>query len=265
MTWINPPPRFKLDNYNFYISLEESVKNSEIIKSFATNLYYKFTNLLLEYLTEEEYLDIRSHCFEFDLPNYKDLPTNISVNSYIDIDCTFNTFGLDRKETLRFILTDNNILKNRAAYSIGKNTILIQCKSKNNKISRQGIMDIYNIPDIIIHEIIHFINDIRSNSQGFNTSQKDLKQYYNDPREIHAFTQNLQHLLNDLLLNGYNFTIEDINTSDKLKNLLQNIKNTEYKYVTSNEVLNQLQGFIKYLTPKNFKRVLQDIVEYYIK
>ena len=261
-----PLHQFKTDNYAFYQQPNESIESNEKIKNVAVNIYYTFTNTLMKLLTKDEYLYIREHGFKaIPLPE-SELPTNIKLNNYVDIIVNFNVFNLNKKENLRFMFVDEKDLNNsKAGYIIGKNIIVIACKHKKDNIILESIVNIYTIPDIIIHEIIHFINDIRANNKGFDHSQNTYKQYYNDPREIHTFTQNLQHLLNDLLLNGYEFKVENIETKEKLLELLKNVSKTDYKYITSNEVLNQLYVFVEYLTPKNFRRVLQDIVEYYVK
>lgn len=135
-------------------------------------------------------------------------------------DWVFNYSVIDNKyRRLLFLFTSD----------IDRNSSFGKSKSGTPIIAIRGVLDKSNTPfhltdnlrafeSTIIHETIHFLDDIRYKSKTVKTQYDpdniDLNEYYNDPIEMNAIYQQFYHLIkkrmnNPQLIKKYNLSVWD--------------------------------------------------------
>lgn len=65
---------------------------------------------------------------------------------------------------------------------------------KTKQLDRDAITDIFTAPEVVIHEIVHWLTDISGESTP-PPAESTLKDYYNRPEEIKSFTRQIMYTI----------------------------------------------------------------------
>lgn len=254
---------FISDNYDFYQSIRESLdesRESKIIeKEKAIDIYRGFREFLLENLlpVQRDYVITQSYMKYPHLVSKNDRVTAFPINKCFDMSIDMKEFGLSGIYTISFAFNDKMI--NRALCQPGP-IICISCDSIDGHVDIDGIKNVFEIPDIIIHEIIHALDDIRSNGKSF-LEPGDAP--YKRKVENHAYTHNLILVLDDLISHGWSLNPTKLSTRKELLNFLKGLKTSSYKKIISGHIVDTLIDWTTLIDENKFRTMINDVIDYF--
>lgn len=255
--WEEP---YKTENYDFCQSLNESYESIDLQEVIATKIYEKIIELIKIKLSDKDVKFIEDTCF-MNVPFDKDnQPSPIKNGCTIGGDIQLEEYRIN--EGKPFAIRLSNEYNVPAFIRTNDNTIYVHCDNKNGYITYGSFKHIFETPDIIIHEIIHWLDLLRSDKKvlnGYNINKR-----YNSDTEINAHTHNLIILFNHLMKNGLVFNKEYIYPKEKLLRFLQNLTtNYKFRYIINYTVIRELIIFTKNVSDVNFKKMISDVAEYF--
>ena len=247
------------ENYDFYHSLSESRESKELEFDKAIEVYRTFRDIIYERLSEAQKEYVVSQSFmqhPIPLQDKKEITTSFLPTSVIPVYIDLKEYGFTSKQGIYFTF-DKHI--NARALCTYNGIIKIKSIEINGHISIDTIKTIFEIPDIIIHEIIHALDAIRSKSNAF--IQSGLP--YQRKLEIHAYTHNLIMVLNDLMSHGWRLDSAIFTSRKNMIDFIVDIAQSDYRKILAFEVLNQLYQLFHKISDNNFRIMMNDIIDYY--
>lgn len=252
-------PNYKYENYDFYTSLNESYQSNETELKIATQIYIDFTEYLKQQLTPDEIEHIENTSYinasfdrDDDLTHFQS-GFNIAMILHEN---ELEELGITEQQKIYLVFTD---AIQHEGITQGRN-IFLKCNTKNGYITLGSIKKIFEIPDILIHEIQHALDNIRSK---YRCLDQNVKKSFRSTTEMHAYRNNLIWFLNDLRTKGYDFSIDVFRTKERFMGFLKDLLVSEKYMMINQSVLRVLYTFLNSITPKDYKEIIKDIAEYF--
>lgn len=257
---------YNIDAFEHYIKYNESVESNKITRDLANKIYQQIANFLTSLLNESQLFNIKIDQYSRDYQNIL-INTNKIINNCFIIKCNFKPIINDYFDlTINLLPIIHKETSDIAMYNDKDKSINLYVPYTANKgISIGTIKYILQAHNIIIHELVHFIDDIRSNGKYdiVNVSNYD---YYNDPAEIHAYTQQLINLISTRIIDSYSYPIDFINSEDKLMGYINNLLEDNDPLIhqlTNKYIISSFKDFFNNLSTKNKQKVLKNISLYF--
>ena len=195
----------------------------------------------------------------------------VSLNGQ-NITQTSNGYKIEVKSTYKnqeYNVVFNLIIHDKYEGGFDTNTeeIDIDILDNNKNLTLYTLSDFFRCPETTIHEVTHYIDWLRKeNKIPQEDKQISITQYYNEPEEINAFTQQILMCIRNWFIYDANpqEQLEVLQNLDKTKLLLDHLCSALTTHVGKSSELDRisLYNFWWNLTDENKKEVAKQVSKY---
>ena len=257
---------FENDYFNFFtLLLEDAHKDNRKIDAVNKTLK-NIIKFVESQLTPQEKKEIKTNLYNRDwdgstsIQNLKNIQRT-SVGYEFSIFQSIN----DKNIKLEIVLCNKNIYpKDHACYEYESDVLILPFMYNNkNILDLYTIRNFYLFKGIIIHELIHWIDDIE-----WDIGQIKSKDYYNKPDEFNSYSLQMIDYIKDQMLSNKNLksSIKDIIKDGGFEKFWKNTTDNGFifsSYPIQNFEAAILNNFYNSLTDKNKKRLISRVSNYF--
>lgn len=257
---------FENKYFNFFtLLLEDTYKDDRKIDA-ANKTLKNIIKFIESQLTPQEKKEIKTNLYNINWNGNKIIQNAKNIQK-TNVGYEFSIFQpINNKNIkLEIVLCNKNICpKDYACYEDESDVLILPFMYNNNNVlDLYTIRNFYLFKGVIIHELIHLVDDIE-----WDIGRIKSKDYYNRPDEFDSYSLQMIDYIKDQILSNQKLksSIKDIIEDGGFEKFWKNITNNGFifgSYPIQNFEAAILNNFYNSLTNKNRKRLISRVANYF--